>query len=82
MFIYLIYQQQLLKNRSIFGQNYAFINAVDSLGDLIGSFSIENETNVKITSTSPPDGNNYTSCWQVILLLNEIFLNPNSLQIL
>ena len=62
----------------VFGQNYAFINAVDSLGDLIGFFSIENETNgVKITSTSPPDGNNYTSGLTTDITFNEIFINPN-----
>mgnify|MGYP003316743488 CR=1 FL=1 len=31
-----------LKAGVVFGQNYAFINAVESLGDLIGFFSIEN----------------------------------------
>ena len=62
-----------LKVGIVFGQNYAFINAIDSLGDLIGFFSIENETNgVKITSTSPPDGNNYTSG---LTTFNDI--NPN-----
>ena len=56
----------------VFGQNYAFINAVDSLGDIIG-FSIENETNgVKITSTSPPDGNNYTSGLTTDISFNKI----------
>ena len=49
-----------------------------SLGDLIGFFSIENETNgVKITSTSPPDGNNYTSGLTTDIAFNEIFINPN-----
>ena len=67
-----------LKVGIIFGQNYAFINAVDSLGGLIGFFSIENETNgVKITSTSPPDGNNYTSGLTTDIAFNEIFINPN-----
>ena len=67
-----------LKVGIVFGQNYAFINAVDSLGDLIGFFSIENETNgVKITSTSPPDGNNYTSGLTTDITFNEIFINPN-----
>ena len=67
-----------LKVGIVFGQNYAFINAVDSLGDLIGFFSIENETNgVKITSTSPPDGNNYTSGLTTDITFNEIFTNPN-----
>merc|ERR1711991_988507 len=67
-----------LKVGIVFGQNYAFINAVDSLGDLIGFFSIENETNgVKITSTSPPDGNNYTSGLTTDITFKEIFINPN-----
>lgn len=67
-----------LKVGIIFGQNYAFINAVDSLGGLIGFFSIENETNgVKITYTSPPDGNNYTSGLTTDITFSEIFINPN-----
>ena len=67
-----------LKVGIVFGQNYAFINAIDSLGDLIGFFSIENESNgVKITSTSPPDGNNYTSGLTTDITFNEIFINPN-----
>jgi len=67
-----------LKVGIVFGQNYAFINAIDSLGDLIGFFSIENEANgVKITSTSPPDGNNYTSGLTTDITFNEIFINPN-----
>ena len=67
-----------LKAGVVFGQNYAFINAVDSLGDLIGFFSIENEASgVKITSTSPPDNNNYTSGLTTDITFNEIFINPN-----
>ena len=67
-----------LKVGIIFGQNYAFINAIDSLGDLIGFFSIENETNgVKITSTSPPDGNNYTSGLTSNVIFDKVFINPN-----
>tara|TARA_B100000989_G_C19368786_1_gene396453 strand:- start:24 stop:746 length:723 start_codon:yes stop_codon:yes gene_type:complete len=67
-----------LKAGVVFGQNYAFINAEDSLGNLIGFFSIENEaTGVKITSTSPPDGNNYTSGLTTDITFNEIFINPN-----
>ncbi len=67
-----------LKVGIVFGQNYAFINAIDSLGDLIGFFSIENETNgVKITSTSPPDGNNYTSGLTTNITFYDIFINPN-----
>ena len=67
-----------LKVGIVFGQNYAFINATDSLGDLIGFFSIENETSgIKITSTSPPDGNNYTSGLTTDITFNKIFINPN-----
>ncbi|MBH07785.1 MAG: hypothetical protein CMP71_01620 [Flavobacteriales bacterium] len=67
-----------LKVGIVFGQNYAFINAIDSLGDLIGFFSIENQTNgIKITSTSPPDGNNYTSGLTTDISFNEIFINPS-----
>ncbi len=67
-----------LKVGIVFGQNYAFVNAIDSLGDLIGFFSIENESNgVKITSSSPPDGNNYTSGLTTDITFNEIFINPS-----
>ena len=61
----------------VFGQNYAFINALDSLGDLIGFFSIENETNGVKSLLSPPDGNNYTSGLTTDIAFNEIFINPN-----
>jgi len=45
---------------------------------LIGFFSIENETNgVKITSTSPPDGNNYTSGLTSNVIFDKVFINPN-----
>ena len=67
-----------LKVGIVFGQNYAFINAIDSIGGLIGFFSIENESNgIKITSTSPPDGNNYTSGLTTDITFKEIFTNPN-----
>ena len=67
-----------LKAGIIFGQNYAFINAIDSLGDLIGFFAIENELNgVKITSTSPPDGNSYTSGLTTDVKFEKIFINPS-----
>lgn len=67
-----------LKVGVVFGQNYAFINAIDSLNNIIGFFSIENETDgVKITSTSPPDGNNYTSGLTTTIFFRQIFINPS-----
>ena len=51
-----------LKAGIIAGQNYAIINSYDSSGVIIGFFAIENTNGgIKISSTSPNDGNNYTS---------------------
>ena len=62
----------------IFGQNYAIINSYDSLGGLIGFFSIENVNGgIKVSSTSPNDGNNYTSGFTSEVQFNNIFINPN-----
>lgn len=62
----------------IAGQNYAIINSVDSLSNLIGFFSIQNEANgIKISSTSPNDGNNYTSGFTSTMDINGLFVTPN-----
>jgi len=60
------------------GQNYATINSYDSLGALIGFFSIENVNGgIKVSSTSPNDGNNYTSGFTSEIYFANLFVNPN-----
>lgn len=62
----------------IAGQNYAFINSYDSTGSLIGFFAIENVNGgIKVSSTSPNDGNNYTSGFTSEVHFNNLFVNPN-----
>ena len=61
----------------VLGQNYAIINSYDSTGSLIGFFSIENDNGgIKVSSSSPNDGNNYTSGYVSDVFLNNIFINP------
>ncbi len=61
----------------VLGQNYAIINSYDSTGSLIGFFSIENDNGgIKVSSSSPNDGNNYTSGYVSNIFLNNIFINP------
>ena len=62
----------------IAGQNYALINSYDSTGSIIGFFSVENlSTGIKISSTSPNDGNNYTTGFTSEIHLTNLFVNPN-----
>ena len=62
----------------IAGQNYAIINSYDNTGSLIGFFSIENTNGgIKVSSTSPNDGNNYTSGFTSEVHFNSLFINPN-----
>ena len=62
----------------IAGQNYAIINSYDTTGALIGFFAIENENGgIKVSSTSPNDGNDYTSGFTSEVHLNNLFVNPN-----
>ena len=62
----------------IAGQNYAIINSYDSTGSLIGFFAIENVNGgIKVSSTSPNDGNNYTSGFTSEVHFNNLFVNPN-----
>ena len=62
----------------IVGQNYATINSYDSTGNIIGFFSIENTNGgIKISSTSPSDGNNYTSGFTSEVHFVNLFINPN-----
>ena len=67
----------VLRAGIITGQNYAIINSYDSLGALIGFFSIENTNNgIKISSTSLNDGNNYTSGYVSEIYLANLFITP------
>ena len=68
-----------LKVGIITSQNSAIINAFDSTSSIVGFFSIENLTNgIKVTTSSPNDGNNYTSTYTSNLYFNNIFINPPS----
>jgi len=69
----------ILQAGLVTGNNYALINSVDSSG-IIGFFSIENISGggVKITSGSPPDGNNYTSGYNSTLVFDNLFVTPIS----
>ena len=59
-------------------QNYAIINSYDSTGSLIGFFEIMNSNGgIKVKSTSPNDGNNFTSGFTSELHLTNLFINPN-----
>lgn len=61
------------------GSNSAIIYSIDTSG-IIGFFTIENLSGggVKINSTSPPDGNNYTSGYNSLLIFDELFVTPIS----
>ena len=66
-----------LKVGLITSQNSAIINAYDSIGSLVGFFTIENISNgVQVTTSSPNDGNNYTSAYTSNLYFANIFINP------
>jgi hypothetical protein len=67
-----------LKVGIIAGQNYALINSFDSTGSIIGFFAIENvSSGIKISSTSPNDGNSYTTGFTSEIHLTNLFINPN-----
>ena len=67
-----------LKAGIIAGQNYAIINSYDSTGSLIGFFAIENVNGgIKVSSTSPNDGNNYTSGFTSEVHFTNLFVTPN-----
>ena len=58
--------------------DYAIINSLDSAGSLNGFFTIENENpGVKVSTTSPNDGNNYTSGFSSEVNFTNIFITPN-----
>ncbi|MAC62312.1 MAG: hypothetical protein CMC03_00775, partial [Flavobacteriaceae bacterium] len=61
----------------IVGPNYAIINSFDSNGDLIGFFAIENtSTGVRVSTTSPNDGNNYTTGYTSQVNFTNLFITP------
>jgi len=61
----------------VLNPNYAIINSFDSLNNLIGFFNIENQQNgIKVSSTAPNDGNNYTSGYISEVKFTNIFVNP------
>ena len=67
-----------LKVGLISGQDYAIINSYDNSGTLMSFFSIENiNGGIRISSTSPNDGNNYTGGFNSELHLINVFVNPN-----
>ena len=58
--------------------NYAIINSYDSIGNFMGFFSIENiNPGIRVSSTSPNDGNNYTSGMVSNVFFKNIFITPN-----
>ena len=67
-----------LKAGIILGSNYAIINSYDSIGNLMGFFTIENQNNgVKVEILgSPNDGNNYTSGYTSEIYFTNLFVNP------
>jgi len=63
----------------IAGPNYAIINSYDSTGSLIGFFAIENDNGgIKVNSTTPNDGNNYTSGFISEIHFTNLFINPTN----
>ena len=63
----------------ITGSNSAIVYSVDTSG-IVGFFTIENLSGggVKISSASPPDGNNNTSGYNSLLIFDELFVTPLS----
>ena len=62
----------------IAGPNYAIINSFDSNGDLIGIFAIENTSSgVRVSTTSPNDGNNYTAGYTSDINFTNLYITPN-----
>ena len=66
-----------LKVGIVSSQNSAIINYYDNTGAIVGFFTIENISGgVKVSSTSPNDGNYYTSAYTSNLHFTNIFVNP------
>ena len=74
---FLNFTASLVVNLTLFS-NYAKIDMIDTSGAIMGFFIIENENNgVKVSSASPPDGNNYTNGYISQLNFTDLFVNPN-----
>ena len=59
--------------------NYATVNSFDSVNNLIGFFTIENlQIGIRVSTTSPNDGNNYTSGYISEVRFTDIFKNPSN----
>jgi len=57
--------------------NFAIINSYDSTGSLIGFFTVENDNGgIKVSSSSPNDGNNYTSGLISEIRFTNLFVTP------
>lgn len=68
----------ILKVSPLVLTNYAIINSYDSTGSFMGFFSIENlAVGIRVSTTSPNDGNNYTSGMTSNVLFENVFVTPN-----
>jgi len=68
----------VLKVGLIAGSNYAIINSFDTANNLIGFFAIENTSNgIRVTTTSPNDGNNYTAGYTSEINFTNLYVTQN-----
>lgn len=68
----------VLRAGLIAGPNYAIINSYDTSNSLIGFFAIENTSNgIRVTTTSPNDGNNYTAGFNSEINFTNLYVTPN-----
>ena len=68
----------VLRAGLIAGPNYAIINSFDTSNSLIGFFAIENTSSgIRVNSTSPNDGNNYTSGFTSEINFTNLYVTPN-----
>jgi hypothetical protein len=69
----------VLKVGIITEQNYAIINLDDGMGSVTGSLTIENINNgIKVSSTTPNDGNNYTSGFNSEIHFTNLYVTPQN----
>jgi len=68
----------VLRAGLIAGSNYAIINSYDTANSLIGFFAIENTSSgVRVTTTSPNDGNNYTAGYTSEINFTNLYITQN-----
>jgi hypothetical protein len=68
----------VLRAGLIAGPNYAIINSYDTSNSLIGFFAIENTSSgIRVTTTSPNDGNNYTAGFNSEINFTNLYVTPN-----